>query len=513
MTTPIKILIVEHSVYDIDLIRHELRKNEIVHVSRIVQTKEDFESTLFEFEPDIILSDYSLPNYSGLEAFYFKQENTPDIPFIFISGTIGEENIIDLIKKGVTDYVLKDKLYSLQSRFTRALKEAKEHSEKIKVEQKLVKSEQHFRALIENGTDVIGLTDVFGKIIYLSPSYEKNTGFTIAETIGKPAFEIMHPEQAVESRGKLDDVIQNPGVIYQRINRFKCKDGSFIWCEGTVINLLHDENVKAIVSNYRNITDRKLAEEKLKELNDELEGKVEQRTQELAQTIKELEMFTYTVSHDLRTPLNAIYGFANLLSEFHKNDLNEEGKEYVWHIVAAAKRMTHLIGDLLHLSKLGKMRIEKSKVDMNALVRKVKYDFEKANQHQAQITIETLPNVDGDASLLEQVWMNLISNAVKYSAKKDCSVVQIGVEYENGSTIFYVKDNGAGFDMNQASKLFGVFQRMHTSSEFEGTGVGLAIVKLIIEKHEGKIWVESKINEGTTFYFSLEDGNGAKNSW
>jgi light-regulated signal transduction histidine kinase (bacteriophytochrome) len=109
--------------------------------------------------------------------------------------------------------------------------------------------------------------------------------------------------------------------------------------------------------------------------------------------------------------------------------------------------------------------------------------------------------------------MNLISNAVKYSAKKDCSVVQIGVEYENGSTIFYVKDNGAGFDMNQASKLFGVFQRMHTSSEFEGTGVGLAIVKLIIEKHEGKIWVESKINEGTTFYFSLEDGNGAKNSW
>jgi light-regulated signal transduction histidine kinase (bacteriophytochrome) len=323
----------------------------------------------------------------------------------------------------------------------------------------------------------------------------------------------MHPEQAVESRGKLDDVIQNPGVIYQRINRFKCKDGSFIWCEGTVINLLYDENVKAIVSNYRNITDKKLAEEKLKELNDELEGKVEQRTQELAQTIKELEMFTYTVSHDLRTPLNAIYGFANLLSEFHKNDLNEEGKEYVWHIVAAAKRMTDLIGDLLHLSKLGKMQIEKSKVDMNALVRKVKYDFEKANQHQAQISIKALPNVDGDASLLEQVWMNLISNAVKYSAKKDCSVVQIGVEYENENTIFYVKDNGAGFDMNQASKLFGVFQRMHTSSEFEGTGVGLAIVKLIIEKHEGKIWAESKINEGTTFYFSLEDGNGAKNSW
>ena len=133
----------------------------------------------------------------------------------------------------------------------------------------------------------------------------------------------------------------------------------------------------------------------------------------------------------------------------------------------------------------------------------VKYDFEKANQHQAQISIEALPNVNGDASLLEQVWMNLISNAIKYSSKKENPTVEIGCTEKATDYEFFIRDNGAGFDMQYVDKLFGVFQRMHKNSEFEGTGVGLAIVKLIIEKHYGRIWVNSKLNEGTTFYFTI----------
>jgi light-regulated signal transduction histidine kinase (bacteriophytochrome) len=283
-----------------------------------------------------------------------------------------------------------------------------------------------------------------------------------------------------------------------------CKDGKYIWGQGSVINLLNDPNVNAIVANYRDITGNKELEDEIIKLNKYLEVKIRIRTKELEKANNELKMFTYSVSHDLRTPLAAIDGFATFIDEFHKNDLNEEVKESIVHIKNSAKRMNSLINDLLNLSKVGKIELLKKENNIQSLIMKVIDDYKITNINAPLIIVNPI-NIKCkiDESLMQQVWMNLISNAVKYSAKKQEPKIEIGYDEFENEYEFYIKDNGVGFDMSKADKLFGVFQRMHNNTEFEGTGIGLALVKLIIEKHGGTIWANSVINEGTTFYFTL----------
>jgi len=210
------------------------------------------------------------------------------------------------------------------------------------------------------------------------------------------------------------------------------------------------------------------------------------------------------VSHDLRAPLRGIHGYTRILYEDFGNELSDEAKRVMNKIMDNAKKMGQLIDDLLAFSRLGRKELMKMNLSMNEIVSGI-YEELKKNEDHRDITfnINNLPLSFADNITMKQVWINLLSNALKYSKRKEKTIIEIGSQIKGDEIIYYIKDNGAGFDMRYADKLFGVFQRLHSDEEFEGTGVGLAIVQRIISKHGGRIWAEGKVNEGATFYFSL----------
>lgn len=227
------------------------------------------------------------------------------------------------------------------------------------------------------------------------------------------------------------------------------------------------------------------------------------RTEQLESVNKELEAFTYSVSHDLRAPLRAVNGYASMIEEDYSKILDDEGKRLLSVVQYNARKMGNLIDDLLAFSRLGRHEIQKTNIDMNELTEGALLELNKSVQHKADVTIGKLHPAKGDYGLINQVMVNLLSNGIKYTSKIKNPLVEINSVKKMGEIIYSVKDNGAGFDMQYVHKLFGVFQRLHRMEEFEGTGVGLAIVQRIINKHGGKVWAEAKPNEGAAFYFSL----------
>lgn len=266
-----------------------------------------------------------------------------------------------------------------------------------------------------------------------------------------------------------------------------------------LLNILEDygeekqnsENIqKAVLNILEDYSDEKI--------------KVEAANDDLSSLNKELDSFTYSISHDLRAPLRAINGYAQILKEDYSSELDEEGERILETIRNNASRMGTLIDELLEFSKLGRRDLQKKEIDMNELTKAVLMDMNNSVSHNAEIKINQLHKIKADFGLLQQVMSNLISNALKYSSKKEHPVVEIYSEVKNEDVVISVKDNGAGFDMRYYDKLFGVFQRLHKPSEFEGVGVGLAIIQRIITKHNGKVWAVGKVGEGAIFSFSLK---------
>jgi len=258
--------------------------------------------------------------------------------------------------------------------------------------------------------------------------------------------------------------------------------------------------------SFQNKEKKKRAPE-LININKELAYQIlekEKRTVELEAANKELESFSYSVSHDLRAPLRAINGFTQVLVEDYSSTLGEDAKVFLDEIIANSHKMGQLIDNLLQFSRISKLHFSLDKADIGQIVNTVIKEIRQLEPNRnINIILNDLPPVKGDKHMLKQVFMNLISNALKYTSKKSEPEIEIGAKQENDSITYFVKDNGAGFDMRYADKLFGVFQRLHSSNEFEGNGVGLAIIHKIISKHNGEVWAEGKVNEGACFYISL----------
>jgi signal transduction histidine kinase len=280
-----------------------------------------------------------------------------------------------------------------------------------------------------------------------------------------------------------------------------------------------DENLNRLLTAYalvglfscamaylilRFITEGRQAENEIRNLNKNLA----ERSFEAEAANKELEAFSYSVSHDLRAPLRAVDGFSRILLEEHASQLSEEGHSFLRRVRDNAVNMGQLIDDLLAFSRLSRQPLKKQKVVTADLARQVLEELKREQDgRRIDASVADLPQCEGDPKLLKQVFVNLLSNAVKYTRKREVARIEVGSEKINGETVYFVKDNGAGFSMSYADKLFGVFQRLHRSEEYEGTGVGLAIVQRVIHRHGGRIWAEATVDKGASFYFTLGEGN------
>ena len=277
---------------------------------------------------------------------------------------------------------------------------------------------------------------------------------------------------------------------------------------GTQLDQKQSELGHTMEDLHDQIEARNQAEEEMKRLNRELEGRVAQRTKELREMNQELESFNYSVSHDLRAPLRHLDGFSRILEEEFTAELSADAKHYLSRIRLAATQMAALVDDLLQLARYGRQAVKHEYISLNPLVEEtIAACLQGEAAREVVWNVGTLPKVEADAGLVRQVFANLIANALKFTRKKKPAAIEIGCRTGAGEVTIFVKDNGAGFDPRYSDKLFGVFQRLHRQDEFEGTGIGLAIVARIIHTHGGRIWAESTPEQGATFYFTLAEAN------
>ncbi len=356
-----------------------------------------------------------------------------------------------------------------------------------------------YKHFFNSSNDLACIANVDGYFELLNPNFEKVLGYPLNELLSKPFVDFIHPED-IDAALKEVVKLQGGALTINFTNRYRKADGGYIWLEW---NASPDPVSGKLYALARDITERKKAEAEILELNNELENKVQERTAQYEAVNKELEAFTYSVSHDLRAPLRAVNSYAQILANDHAENIDGDGRLVLENILYNNNKMGMLVDDLLAFSRLGKKELDKTQVNMNELAEAVVNDINRTVKHKATIKLGRLPDVLGDYSLLYHVLHNLLSNAIKYSSKKEQPVIELFAEEKKGKTVFAVKDNGAGFDMRFSDKLFGVFQRLHSEEEFEGNGVGLAIVQRIINKHGGEVSGEGKQNEGATFYFTV----------
>jgi PAS domain S-box-containing protein len=366
-------------------------------------------------------------------------------------------------------------------------------------------NERRFRALIERSTDGIAVIDASNRILYLSPAVAQIEGYSVEELAGKNGFDHTHPDDRPLVEDYVRQMLENPGKPIPVLWRRRHKDGHWLWLEGVATNLLDDPAVAGIVTNYRDVTARKQAEEEIRELNQTLEQRVLERTDELAAANRELEAFSYSVSHDLRAPLRHVQGYTDMLARATNGQLSEKAQRYLRIISDASVDMGRLIDDLLSFSRMGRAEMNADEIDLGLLVQQVRTMPEVATgDRRIDWVIPPLPRVRVDLAMLRVVLVNLLGNAVKFTRTRDVARIEIGSAGREGvHEIIFVRDNGVGFDMAYQDKLFGVFQRLHSQEEFEGTGIGLANVKRVINRHGGRVWAESTPGQGATFFFTL----------
>jgi len=390
-----------------------------------------------------------------------------------------------------------------------ALMVARDFRARRTAEEALRQSEEHFRQMIDSIKDyAILMLDPEGRIVSWSPGAERVTGYRADEIIGQ-SFSRFYIEQEMRN-GAPERHLRETAAV----GRFECEgwrarqDGTTYWAS-VIMTVIRDQEQQLIgfTKITRDLTRRREAEERIRQLNTDLQ--LQNARLEIAN--KELESFSYSVSHDLRAPLRHIDGFASLLSRHAEQALDEQGRRYLTVIAESARRMGRLIDDLLTFSRMGRVQMAVGNIDHDRLIAAVIRDAGLDRDARIEWQIHPMPPVQADAAMLRQVWLNLVENAIKYSSKAPAPCIEIGSLNDPANSseqVFFVKDNGVGFDMKYAAKLFGVFQRLHSEAEFQGTGIGLANVRRIITRHGGRTWAEAVPNDGATFYFSLPHVQG-----
>jgi PAS domain S-box-containing protein len=554
----IKALIVDDLVENLYLLETLLKGYDYIPVS--AKNGAEALSLALKDPPDIIISDILMPVMDGYTLCHEWKNNKrlKNIPFVFYTATYTHykdeefalslgadmfivkpqepDQFILLIKKVLKEFKISNipvhvpsesseltvyKEYNetlirkMEERMLKSQeeqKEIKEYATKLEneIEQRrltlkaLDEGELRFRTLAEVAPVGIFSTDEDGATLYVNPRWCEIAKMNPEEAMGVGWLKAVHPDD----RNFISNGWKEASSLHEISHaeyRFLHKNGEITWVSGQAVPQ-KDTNGRIIgfIGTISDITERKKAEEEIRKLNEELEQRVMDRTSQLQAANKELEAFSYSVSHDLRAPLRAIRSFTSILKEDHKSKLDEEGNRLLDLIDLSSDHMAKLIDDLLTFSRANRAEMQHALVDMDMIFKSVYSELSiSADGRRISFKCLKLLPVYGDNSLLRQVATNLISNAIKYTSKSEHADICIDSKKLNNEIVFSVKDNGVGFDMQYAKRLFGVFQRLHSSKEFEGNGVGLAIVQSIIARHGGRVWAEAEVGKGATFYFTL----------
>jgi PAS domain S-box-containing protein len=374
------------------------------------------------------------------------------------------------------------------------------------LEREFIEDRRLLAAVVESTDDAIYTKSLDGVFTSWNKGAERLYGYTPAEAIGQSVILVSTPENPQEMWDLLQRIRRGERVEHHESVRM-CKDGRRVDVWVTLSPLKgNDGKVTGASAIVRDITEFKRVNEEIRKLNASLEQRVLDRTAELTASNKELEAFTYSVSHDLRAPLRHIDGFSKMLLEKYHEQLDTKGQHYLEEVRTGTRNMGRLVDELLTLSRVGRQEPQLQLTGLNAVFEDVRAELMKDfGDRQIELNIKSLPFLECDPTLMRQVAMNLLSNAVKYTRPRERAVIEVGQIQRGRETVVYVRDNGVGFSMKYADKLFGVFQRLHRAEDFEGTGVGLAMVQRIITKHNGRVWAEAELNEGATFFFTLRE--------
>ncbi|AFY55843.1 bacteriophytochrome (light-regulated signal transduction histidine kinase) [Rivularia sp. PCC 7116] len=483
-----RILLIDDNPDDRLLAMRELAKEfSNLRVVEIIDASE-FEYALEKGHYDLVITDYQLKWTNGLNVLNAFKNRYPDIPVIMFTNSGTQEVAVAAMKAGLDDYVIKSPKH-----FVRLSQAARLAWENAQTRLRLNQTSLRLRFLLNQLNVGVFRATLDGELI------ECSNGFL-------HLLKLNTPEEArifFRSYPKLN-LAKSPGKPPWEKEVKLLLDGNTIWL--MLSETLTELNGETVIDGLlQDITERKKAEAVIKQLNQTLECRVLERTAQLEATNKELETFAYSISHDLRSPIRQIHSFVDLLQESLQSiHLSEEIESYLGMILKLTQRAGKMIDHLIEFSTTGRFEMLYKTIDMNSLVQEVKQQLISQTQGRTIIwDIESLPKVKGDRTLFRIVWQNLIENAIKYTSPKDIAEIKIGSSKNSSEITFFIADNGVGFDMRYVERIFGIFQRLHTDTEFEGTGIGLANVQRIIHRHGGRIWTQSTINQGTTFYFSL----------
>ncbi len=480
-------LLVEDNPLDAELIQRELRRAGFGCTFAVVQTPQDFTRELQEQCPDIVLADYSLPQWSGMEALDILKRETPQVPLILVSGMLGEETAVDCIKKGATDYVLKRALARLPVAIRRALQERLEREHRQL-------AEELFRRAVELSPSGMLIVEESGNILLANAEAERLFGYEANGLTWQPVEKLVPGRLRGQHRGHRAAYHVAPlkhSMGQGRELYGLRKDGTEFPCEIGLNPIQTATGTQTLIAVV-DITERRRAERE-----------AEEYTEELKRSNAELEQFAYIASHDLQEPLRMVASYTELLAERYRGQLDDKADKYIGYAVDGAHRMQRLIRDLLAFARVSSQAKPLLPVDAGAVLTSVltqlQQTIEKSN---AQVVWKDMPAVSADDGQLGQVFQNLIGNACKFHGAK-APRIEIRAEKAGDMWQFSVVDNGIGIDMENCGRIFQMFQRLHTREEYEGTGIGLAIAKRIVERHGGKIWFDSVPGEGTTFQFTI----------